>query len=98
LNDTYAKFDPKEGTGWRSIASLTLSGDRLALFNDPNCDVVGVYTWKLEERALTLKVIADECAIHLWAMNLTSLPSLSCQPSNTEAAVTDRWLKLPGCQ
>ena len=131
-DDTYAKFDPKEGTpvpcrrwpdyapeggiwklhldkgilrifhegtGWRSIASFTVSGDRFALFNDPNCtDVVGVYTWKLEERALTLKVIEDECAIHLRAMNLTSPPWLSCQPPNAEAAVTDHWFKPPGCQ
>jgi len=88
-----------EGTGWRSIASFTVSGDRLALFNDPCCpDVVGVYTWNLEERALTLKVIEDECAIRLRAMNLTSLPWLSCQPPNAEAAVTDHWFKPPGCQ
>jgi len=86
-------------TGWRSIASFTVSGNRLMLFNDPYCtDVVGTYTWKLEERALTLQVIEDECAIRLRAMNLTSLPWLSCQPPNAEAAVTDHWFKPPGCQ
>lgn len=86
-------------TEWRSLASFTVSGDRLALFNDPYCtDTVGVYTWKLEDRALSLKVIEDECAIRLRAMNLTDLPWRSCQPPNTEAAVTDHWLKPPGCQ
>ncbi len=86
-------------TGWRSIGSFTVSGDRLTLFNDPYCtDDVGDYTWKLEHGALTLQVIKDECAIRLRAMNLTMLPWLSCQPPNTEAAVTDHWLKPPGCQ
>ena len=88
-----------QDTGWRSYASYTVSGDRILLFNDCNCpDFLGVYTWKLEEGALTLRVIEDECAIRLRAMNLASLPWLSCQPPNTEAAVTDHWKKPPGCQ
>ena len=88
-----------ENTGWRSIASFTVSGDQFALFDDPYCtDVVGRYTWKLEKGVLTLKVIEDDCAIRLRAMNLTSLPWLACRPPNTEAAVTDHWLKPSGCQ
>jgi hypothetical protein len=86
-------------TGWRSIASFTVSQDQLYLFNDPVCtDAVGVYKWKLESGTLTLEVIEDECAIRLRAMNLTGLPWLSCRPPNAEAAVTDHWFKPPGCQ
>lgn len=86
-------------TGWRSIASFTVSQDQLYLFNDPVCtDAVGAYKWKLERETLTLAVIEDECAIHLRAMNLTGQPWLSCRPPNAEAAVTDHWQKPPGCQ
>jgi len=86
-------------TGWRSIASFTVSQDRIYLFNDPYCpDAVGAYKWKLESGTLTLEVIEDECAIHQRAVNLTSLPWLSCRPPNGEAAVTDHWPKPPGCQ
>jgi len=86
-------------TGWRSVASFTVSDDRLYLFNDPVCtDILGVYKWKLEQGTLSLEVIEDECAIRLRAMNLTGLPWLSCRPPNAEAAVTDHWWKPPGCQ
>jgi hypothetical protein len=96
-NGIFRIFHPD--TGWRSYLSFTVSGDRIALFNDPNCpEVVGVYAWKLARGTLTLKVIEDECAIHLRAMNLTSLPWLSCQSPTTEAAVTDHRSKPPGCQ
>jgi hypothetical protein len=85
-------------TGWRSIGSFTIAGNQLVLFNDPNCpEVVGTYTWKLERENLTLKVIKDECAIGLRAMNLTNLPWLSCHPPSTEAAITDHWPKPRGC-
>jgi hypothetical protein len=83
---------------WRSLASFTVSGDRLTLFNDPNCpQVVGTYTWKLEDGELTLKVVEDECAIRLRAMNLTHVPWLSCHPPTTEAAISDHWPKPAGC-
>jgi len=88
-----------EATGWRSLGSFTVEGDRLWLFNDPVCpDEVGVYTWKLEDRALTFEIVDDECAIRLRELNLTSLPWLSCQPPSVEAGVTDHWPKPPGCR
>jgi hypothetical protein len=31
------------------------------------------------------------------AMNLANLPWQSCQPPNTEAAITDHWPKPIGC-
>lgn len=86
-------------TGWRSMGSYTVSGDRIVFFNDPVCpDLVGTYTWKLEEGTLTFEVVEDRCSASiLRAMNLTSLPWLSCQPPSTEAAITDHWPKPPGC-
>jgi len=85
-------------TGWKDIGSFYVSGDRLILANDPVChEVIGVYRWRLEEGRLTLKEIDDPCAIHLRAANLTSLAWLSRQPPSAEAAITDHWLKPPGC-
>jgi hypothetical protein len=85
-------------TGWKDIGSFYISGDRLILANDPVChEVIGVYQWRLEEGRLTLKEVDDSCAIHLRAVNLTSLAWLSCQPPSAEAAITDHWLKPPGC-
>jgi len=87
-----------EVTGWRSLGSFVVSGDRFTLFNDPNCiDEVGTYTWTLDEGELTLKIVDDDCAIRLRAKNLSSLPWASCQPPSLEAAISDHWLKPPGC-
>lgn len=86
-------------TGWRSIGSYTLSGDRLTLFNDGFCsNDVGTYTWSLEERKLILKEVKDECSIHLRAKNLTLMSWSSCQPPNIEAAITDHWQIPEGCR
>lgn len=85
-------------TGWRTVGSFTVSGDRLVLFNDPTCHrEIGTYTWKLERGALTLEVVEDTCAIGLRAKNLTAMPWNACQPPNTEAAVTDHWPRPAGC-
>ena len=85
-------------TGWKSITSFAVSGDRLTLFNDPNCtDEVGTYTWKLEQGKLTLTALQDSCSIGLRAKNLTMLPWLACQPPNREAAITDHWPRPPAC-
>ena len=51
-----------EPTGWRTLGSFTVSGDRVEFFNDPHCyDAVGTYTWKLEASQLTLRAIEDAC-------------------------------------
>ena len=85
-------------TGWKSIGTFLLSRDQLILANDPTCqEVIGVYTWRFEKGSLILKMIEDHCAIELRAKNLTGLPWLSCQPPNTEAAITDHWFKPAGC-
>jgi hypothetical protein len=85
-------------TGWRSVGSFTVSGNRIMLFNDPTChEEVGIYTWFLEGGWLTLHVVDDRCAISLRAMNLTNQPWASCQPPSSEAAISDHWPKPPGC-
>jgi hypothetical protein len=86
-------------SGWKSIASFTLEGDRLLLFNDPVChETTGIYAWKAEEGQIVFRAIEDECAIRLRALNLTKQPWLSCRPPNTEAATTGHWPEPPGCQ
>jgi hypothetical protein len=43
-----------------------VDGPRLILINDPNCPRTrGVYRWALQEGALTLEVVEDDCAFDL---------------------------------
>jgi len=87
-----------ELTGWRSIGSFVVDGNRVQLFNDPCCiEVTGSYTWTLKEGRLRLHVIQDECAIGLRAKNLTKLPWMSCQAPSMEAGFSGHWDKPPGC-
>jgi hypothetical protein len=87
------------GTDWKSLGSFTVSGQELALFNDPNCiDITGHYTWALEEGVLTLTVVDDPCAIRLRAVNLTFQPWDACQPPNQEAAISGHWRMPEGCE
>ncbi len=86
-------------SGWKSIASFALDGDRFLLFNDPVChETTGIYAWKAAEGQIVFTAIEDECAIRLRAINLTQQPWLSCRPPNTEAATTGHWPEPPGCQ
>lgn len=86
-------------TGFGSVASYTVEGDRIALFNDPQCPYeTGEYTWELEEGDLVLREVQDRCAIHLRAVNLTRQAWLSCQPPSARAAASDMWNKPPGCE
>jgi hypothetical protein len=89
-------FHPE--SGWKSIATVIVAGDRMVLANDPTCiEEIGVYKWRLEKQQLTIDVIDDPCAIKLRAMNLTRQPWMSCRPPNVEAAVTEHWPKPEGC-
>jgi hypothetical protein len=86
-------------TDWKSLSSFTVSGNALALFNDPNCiDITGQYTWTLEEGVLMLSVVDDPCAIRLRAQNITFQPWESCQPPNQEAAISGHWRVPAGCE
>jgi len=87
-----------EATGWRSIGTFLVAGDRLLLANDPTCqECIGVYTWKLEQDKLRIQTIDDPCAIKLRAMNFAQQPWLSCRPPSTEAAVSGYWPQPAGC-
>jgi hypothetical protein len=88
-----------EATGWRSIGTFIVAGDRLVLVNDPACqECIGVYTWKLEQGQLSLRTIDDPCAIKLRAINFTQQPWLSCRPPSTEAAISGHWPQPAGCE
>ncbi|MFC1829487.1 hypothetical protein ACFL0O_07750 [Thermodesulfobacteriota bacterium] len=85
-------------TGWRSIGTYIVADNRIILANDPSCiNGIGVYEWKFEDRKLKFKVIDDDCAIKLRAVNLTEVPWDSCQPPGIEAAITEHWRKPQGC-
>ena len=89
-------FHPE--SGWKSIGTYIVAGDRILLANDPTCiDELGLYRWRVDEGRLALEVIDDPCAIKLRAMNLTQQPWLPCRPPNIEAAVTEHWQKPDGC-
>jgi hypothetical protein len=88
-----------ESTGWRSIGSFIIDGNRLQVFNDPCCiEVKGFYRWTLAQGRLSLQVVEDKCAIRQRAKNLTKLPWLSCQPPSMEAGSSGHWGKPPGCE
>ena len=87
-----------EFTGWRSIGSYVVEGNRIRLFNDPTCiEVTGHYTWTYEAGRLIWVVIQDECAIGLRAKNLMKIPWTPCQPPSMEAGFSGPWDKPPGC-
>ncbi len=87
-----------EATGWKSIGTYILADNRIVFANDPCCiKGIGVYSWKFEERKLILKVIDDDCAIKLRALNLMEVPWNSCQPPIIEAAITGPWPRPQGC-
>ncbi len=89
-------FHPE--SGWKSIGTYIVAGDRVLLANDPTCiDSIGLYRWRLEAGRLSLETIDDPCAIKLRALNLSQQPWLSCRPPNIEAAVTGHWPKPEGC-
>ena len=74
-----------EVTGWRSLASYHVYGDRLFLFNDPYCkEATGEYQWNLESGNLILEVINDPCSFELRGLNLSKYPWESC-PQNVSA-------------
>ncbi len=87
-----------EFTGWRSIGSFVVDGNRVQLFNDPTCmEAVGTYIWTVDAGALILQVIEDECAIRMRAKNLTQLPWTLCPLSPMKAGTGTRRNKPPGC-
>jgi hypothetical protein len=97
-------------TGFHGVGSFTVTGNRLSLFNDPNCHLeTGLYTWERDGRSLRLTAVDDPCAYGLRVSNLTAGRWLlqedsagnlidPCQPPNQEAAVTGHWPASPDCR
>lgn len=87
------------GTGWKSIGTYIVTGDRILLANDPACIYdVGLYRFTLKNRQLSFSVINDPCAIKLRGLNLSETMWQSCYPPNEEAGITDHWPKPNGCR
>lgn len=55
-----------EASGFQSEGHFLVDGDRLVLFNDPNCpETRGMYDWEVEGASLTLEAVEDPCAFDL---------------------------------
>jgi hypothetical protein len=68
-----------ELTGWKTIASYSVSGNKLEIFNDAICPHdVGEYGWSVEDGQLVLTTIADACAFDLRKENLGKEGWISC--------------------
>lgn len=74
-----------EVTKWKSIASFTVSGSRLKIFNDPFCPhEVGEYEWSLSDGDLSLTPVNDTCAFNLREENLTKQSWTNCPSAGTQ--------------
>jgi hypothetical protein len=63
------------GTGWATIGSFSVRGDRLFFYNDPHCvDATGTYTWRQKEDQLLLDAVSDDCGSYLRARALSGTP------------------------
>lgn len=86
-------------TGWRSMASFNISGDRLHIFNDPYCpDDEGEYTWEQGGGQIKLEVIDDTCSFQLRGKNLSNQPWLTCLPPEKTTHPASDWQAPPGCE
>lgn len=73
----YYIFSTRSLSGWRSLGTFTVSGERLYLSNDPHCmDTTGSYRWELDGEELILEVIEDECADGFRGTTFTNYPWL----------------------
>jgi hypothetical protein len=87
-----------EVTQWRSLASYTVEGDRLFLFNDPYCPYdAGEYTWSVADGALALSPINDGCSFDLRSQTLGGQVWAACDEDEASQASTDPHI-LRGCQ
>ncbi|MBA3739116.1 MAG: hypothetical protein H0W97_11205 [Actinobacteria bacterium] len=79
-----AYFVDHQMSGFRATGHYEVDGNRLALFNDPNCSRVrGTYTWQLDGRSLRLEAVDDTCAF---------------QGERATDLASDAWTKIPVCK
>jgi len=85
-------------SGWRSIGTFLIIGDRILLVNDPVCpSLTGVYRWKLLDGNITFSAVEDRCSAGLRAQNFSNPSWRSCKLSLPEAAASDHRPKPDGC-
>jgi hypothetical protein len=79
-----AYFVDHQMSGFHATGHYTVSGNRLTLFNDPNCSRLrGTYRWHLDGPSLRLRAIDDTCAFE--GERATDLAS-------------DVWTRIPVCR
>jgi len=79
-----AYFVDHQMSGFHATGHYEVDGNRLTLFNDPNCSRVrGTYTWHLEGRSLRLDAVDDTCAF---------------QGERATDLASDEWTKIPVCR
>jgi hypothetical protein len=79
-----AYFVDHQMSGFHATGSFEVDGNRLMLFNDPNCSrVTGTYRWRMDGRSLRLEAIDDPCAFE--GERATDLAS-------------GAWTKIPICR
>lgn len=85
-----------EVTGWKSIASYEVVGERLTLFNDPYChNEVGEYTWRIEDGNLKLDAVQDSCSFELRPQNLSAQPWVNCAAAPSSPSGCEESLPIP---
>lgn len=86
-----------EVTDWKSIASYTVEGDRLKIFNDPFCPQdVGEYEWKIDNGSMSLITMEDGCAFDLRQENLTKQAWAVCSTDQPAEGCTEPPEAPPG--
>jgi hypothetical protein len=79
-----AYFVDHQMSGFHATGHYEVDGNRLTLFNDPNCSRVrGTYTWQMDGRSLQLEAVDDPCAF---------------QGERANDLTSDVWTKIPICR
>ncbi len=79
-----AYFVDHQMSGFHATGHYEVDGNRLALFNDPNCSRErGTYTWRRDGRSLRLRALDDTCAF---------------QGERATDLASDVWTKIPVCR
>ena len=79
-----AYFVDHQMSGFQATGHYSVEGNRLTLFNDPNCSRVrGTYSWQLDGASLRLKTVDDTCAF---------------QGERATDLASDVWTRIPVCR
>ncbi|MCD6022538.1 MAG: hypothetical protein K0R20_2248 [Actinomycetia bacterium] len=79
-----AYFVDHQMSSFHATGHYEVDGDRLALFNDPNCSRErGTYTWRLDGTSLHLEALDDTCAY---------------EGERAVDLATEGWTRIPVCK